>query len=48
MLGLPILTFIIAIGVPVLSVILSLIYARTFCDDERWLTIEEIIEKLRR
>ena len=40
--------FFLAIGVPTISVILSLIYVATFRDGDDWLTIEDLVEKLRR
>ncbi len=46
--GLPLLTFFLAIGIPVISVILSLIFAFTFDDKDHWLTIEDIIDRFRR
>ena len=46
--GLPWPTFFLAIGVPAVSVILSLIYVATFRDGDDWMTIEDLREKLKR
>ncbi|BFL47934.1 hypothetical protein [Lactonifactor longoviformis] len=46
--GLPLLTFFLAIGAPVISVILSLVFVFTFDEGDHWLTVEDIIEKFRK
>lgn len=46
--GLPLLTFLLAIGVPAISVVLSLVFVFTFNDGDHWLTVEDIIDRFRR
>lgn len=48
MFGLPLLTFFLAVGIPVIAVILALVFVFTFDDGDQWLTIEDLIEKFRK
>lgn len=48
MFGLPLITFFLAIGIPIIALILALLFVFTFDDSEKWLTIEDIIEKFKR
>lgn len=48
MFGLPLITFFLAIGIPVIALILALLFVFTFDDSEEWLTIEDMIEKFKR
>lgn len=48
MFGLPLLTFFLAIGIPLISVVLSLVFVFTFDDSDRWLTVEDVIDRWKR
>jgi len=46
--GLPILTLFLAIGIPIVAILLSVLYVITFNDGDDWLTIEDIVDKFRK
>ncbi len=48
MFGLPLITFFLAIGIPIISIVLALVFAVTFNDSEQWLTIEDLMDKFRK